>query len=226
MESKLDSPIFKVLISGDRACFTRPEMKVERVSYEVITPSAARGVLEAILWKPAIRWVITRIYVLKPIQWFSIQRNEVTDKISTRTVQAAMQGGVLEPLVVDEKRAQRHTLGLRDVAYVIEAGFALTKNAGPDDNSIKFRDMFERRVQKGQCYRRPYLGCREFAAEFGPAPTNLKSISETKDLGWMLYDIEFGEDQNTPHFFFARMDNGVVDVQAPASWPQPTEAVR
>lgn len=226
MEPALDSPTFKVLVEGEFACFTRPEMKVERVSYEVITPSAARGVLEAILWKPAIQWVIRRIHVLKPIKWFSIQRNETTKKISDRNVQAAMTGSTaLRPLIVDDDRtrAQRHTLGLRDVAYVIEAGFRMTSEAGPDDNAMKFREMFERRLAKGQCFRQPYLGCREFAATVSPAPNASEAIADSKDLGWMLYDIEFGENgTNTPHFFFARMERGIIDIAPPDSWIQST----
>lgn len=222
MQQDIESPTFKILVEGEYACFTRPEMKVERVSYDVITPSAARGIFEAILWKPAIQWSVQRIHVLRPIRWFSIQRNEVTDKIPLRNVDVAMNGGGgIEPFIADDKRAQRHTLGLRDLAYIIEAGFRMTANAGSADNPIKFREMFERRLAKGQCYRRPYLGCREFAAEVAPAPDRFASISETKDLGWMLYDIEFGASgANTPHFFRAQLQNGVVDIQPPASWLQ------
>lgn len=219
MHQALDSPVFKVLVEGEAACFTRPEMKVERVSYEVITPSAARGVLEAILWKPAIQWVVQRIHVLKPIRWFRIQRNEVTDKIPVRSIEAAMKGNAIEPFLADEKRVQRHTLGLRDVAYVIEAGFRMTEKAGPEDNPAKFREMFERRLEKGQCYRRPYLGCREFAAEFSPVISDFKPINESRDLGWMLYDIEFGsEGKQLAHFFQARMKEGVVEATPPETW--------
>ncbi|NNN05083.1 MAG: type I-C CRISPR-associated protein Cas5 [Elusimicrobia bacterium] len=215
----MDSPMFSVHVGGDIACFTRPELKVERVSYEVITPSAARGVLEAILWKPAISWTIKRIHVLKEIRWMSFKRNEVTRKLAVTSAKSAMKRGVqMEPLFVDEDRAQRHTLALRDVEYIIEAGFQMTAKAGPEDNPVKFEEMFRRRLEKGQCYRTPYLGCREFAAWFKPHAGPIAAINETRDLGWMLYDIEFG-DKNKPHFFHAEIKHGVVEVAPPDSWP-------
>ncbi len=222
-EIKLDSSLFKVRIGGEIACFTRPEMKVERVSYEVITPSAARAVLEAILWKPAIQWVVRRIHVLKPVRWIGFKRNEVTKKLALTGVGKAMrENSLLEPLIVDEdgNRAQRHTLALRDVEYVIEAGFRMVPSkAGPEDNPIKFSEMFQRRLEKGQCFRMPYLGCREFAAWFRPASEPFQAIEETRDLGLMLYDIEFSP-RNRPHFFHARMESGVVAVEPPDSWGQ------
>jgi CRISPR-associated protein Cas5d len=206
-----------VRVRGPIACFTRPEMKVERVSYEVITPSAARGVLEAILWKPAIAWVVQRIHVLAPVRWIAFKRNEVTSKIATGTVRSAMRGGPLPALVVEDRRAQRNTLALRDVDYVIEAGFRMVPDkVGPADTVVKFTEMFHRRLEKGQCFRTPYLGCREFVAQVEPAPEGWERLvrrGDTRELGWMLHDIEFGAPAgNRPHFFLARMDGGVIEV--------------
>ncbi|OGR02428.1 MAG: type I-C CRISPR-associated protein Cas5 [Deltaproteobacteria bacterium RIFOXYA12_FULL_61_11] len=174
---------FRIVVWGDNACFTRPEMKVERVSYDVMTPSAARGILEAILWKPAIRWIVERIDILNPIKWASVRRNEVGAVMSPRT----------DGLLVEENRQQRAGLFLRDVRYVLHARFELTAKAGPEDSVIKFQEMFLRRAEKGQCFHRPYLGCREFAAEFallaqheGPS----QPIDHSQDLGFMLYDLE------------------------------------
>lgn len=214
MTERKISERFKVRVSGELACFTRPEMKVERVSYEVITPSAARNILQAVLWKPAIEWRVDRIHVLKPIKWASFKRNEVTDKIATGSVNAAMKSGEpMEPFLADEKRAQRHTLALRDVDYVIEADFVLTKRAGAEDSVTKFSEMFVRRLEKGQHYRMPYLGCREFAADVRLQKEPFQAIGETRDLGFMLHDIEFREKGgNLPHFFRATMENGVIDV--------------
>ena len=200
---------------GDYACFTRPEMKVERVSYDVMTPSAARGILEAVHWKPAIRWVIDRIHVLRPIRFENIRRNEVGAKIPARNVKVAMTSGELAGLHlnVDEARQQRATLALRDVAYVIEAHFEMTQKAG-SDTPAKHVDMFRRRAEKGQCFHRPALGLREFAADFewvDEAPPS--ALTEERDLGWMLYDIDFANG-NTPRFFRATMIDGVVDVAA------------
>lgn len=216
MADDLDSPLFKVRIKGELACFTRPEMKVERVSYEAITPSAARGVVEAILWKPGLQWVVRRIHVLAPIRWASFRRNEVNDKASVKLAEQAMQGKRPPPaLVIDEKeqRAQRHTLALRDVDYVVEAGFRMTERAGSDDNPTKFREMFERRLARGQCFRMPYLGCREFAADVSAQTEPFEPLRETRDLGWMLHDIEFRKDgKNVAHFFRAQMEGGVIEV--------------
>jgi CRISPR-associated protein Cas5d len=221
MNFKPDSPLFAVRVRGEIACFTRPEMKVERVSYEVITPSAARGVLEAILWKPAIAWVVRRIHVLAPVRWISFKRNEVTSKIPTGSIRSAMRGGSPAPsLIIEDKRAQRHTLALRDVDYVIEAGFRMVpEQAGAEDSIVKFTEMFRRRLEKGQCFRTPYLGCREFVARVEPAPedfTNLRRIPNeeaNRDLGLMLHDIEFrAAADNLPHFFQARMERGAIEV--------------
>lgn len=205
----------KLHVWGDYACFTRPEMKVERVSYDVITPSAARGILEAVHWKPAIRWVVDRIHVLNPIRFENIRKNEVGAKISARNAKSAMVSGDLSGLhmAVDDHRQQRATLALRNVAYVIEAHFEMTNKAG-DDNPAKHLDIFRRRAQKGQCFHRPALGLREFAASFDwveDAPQS--ALTGTQDLGWMLYDIDFANG-NTPQFFRAEMVDGVIDVAA------------
>jgi len=211
----------KLLVSGDFACFTRPEMKVERVSYDVMTPSAARGILEAIHWKHAIRWIVTAIHVLKPIRFQSIRRNEVGHKASIASIRKAMKAQDISDLaiVVEDDRQQRAATVLRDVAYVIEAYFELTDKAGPDDNAAKHLDTFNRRARKGQCFHQPCLGTREFSARFSlieadaPLP---ETISETRDLGFMLYDIDHAEDRASL-FFRARLENGVMRVPAPDS---------
>jgi CRISPR-associated protein Cas5d len=209
---------------GDYACFTRPEMKVERVSYDVITPSAARGILEAIHWKPAIRWSIDRIHVLKPIRFQSLRRNEVNSKIPEPTARAAMKRGDLKNLSLaaadSTVRAQRASTLLRHVAYVIEAHFELTEKAGPEDTAAKHISIFERRAAAGQCFHRPCLGTREFTADFAligngdvlPAST-LPEADRNRDLGWMLHDIDFAHG-NMSRFFRARLEDGVVNVAA------------
>lgn len=207
---------------GERACFTRPEMKVERVSYDVMTPSAARGILEAIHWKPAIRWVIDRIHVLRPIRFQSFRRNEVGAKVSTVTAARAMHSRTTARLglIVEDKRQQRATLFLTDVAYVIEAHFEMTDKAGPEDSPAKHLSMFNRRAAAGQCFHRPCLGTRECAADFAligpgePLPDNLLPQDQrNRDLGWMLHDIDFA-DNATSRFFPARLTDGVLDVKA------------
>jgi CRISPR-associated protein Cas5d len=204
---------------GDRACFTRPEMKVERVSYDVITPSAARGILDAIHWKPAIRWVVDRIHVLKPVRFESIRRNEVGGKLSPGNVSKAMKAGTTASLVtyVDQDRQQRAATVLRDVAYVIEAHFELTKKAGPDDSVGKHLDIFNRRARKGQYFHAPCLGVREFPAYFSLIedgqllPDGHAERDTDKDLGWMLHDIDFDRDMS-PRFFRAQLNAGVIEV--------------
>lgn len=197
---------------GEYACFTRPEMKVERVSYDVMTPSAARGILEAIYWKPAISWVIDRIHVLNPIRFDNIRRNEVSGKLALGTVKKAMNDGVspVETFIEDE-RQQRASLVLRDVAYIIEAHFTFTGNK--DNNQAKHKEMFDRRAAKGQCFHQPYLGCREFPAHFelvtGELPSSI--LTGEKDLGWMLHDIDFEKEMDAK-FFRAVMQNGVIEV--------------
>lgn len=207
------------MVWGERACFTRPEMKVERVSYDVITPSAARGILEAIHWKPAIRWSVDRIQVLKPIRFESLRRNEVGGKLSSGGVGKAMKAGRTDGLItfVDEDRQQRAATILRDVAYVIEAHFELTEKADASDSVGKHLDIFNRRARKGQYFHSPCLGVREFPASFqllepGVAePIADDALQGERDLGWMLHDIDFA-DNMTPHFFRAQMLNGLIEV--------------
>lgn len=210
----------KLHIWGEYACFTRPEMKVERVSYDVITPSAARGILEAIHWKPAIRWQIDRIHVLKPIRFESIRRNEVGSKIGLGNIKKAMNAKSTQDLytVADEDRQQRAATVLRDVAYVIEAHFELTDKAGPDDNEGKHLDQFNRRARKGQCFHQPCMGTREFPAHFALLDERdawpvceLNDADKNRDLGWMLHDIDFAAG-NTPRFFRAELKNGVIEL--------------
>lgn len=204
---------------GERALFTRPEMKVERVSYEVITPSAARGILEAIHWKPAIRWVVDSIQVLRPIRFESIRRNEVGGKLSADSVGKAMRAGSTEGLVnyVEDDRQQRAATVLRDVAYVIGAHFELTQRAGADDNVGKHLDIFNRRARRGQCFHTPCLGTREFTAHFAlvddamSVPVADAALAGERDLGWMLHDLDFSRGL-VPRFFQARMVNGLIRV--------------
>ncbi|MDX9707588.1 MAG: type I-C CRISPR-associated protein Cas5c [Azospira sp.] len=206
-------------VSGDFACFTRPEMKVERVSYDVMTPSAARAVFEAIFWKPAVRWRIRRIEVLKPIRWINLRRNEVGAVVSVRNVQTAMNGGdSVLALNVEDERQQRAGLFLRDVAYRIHADLDIRPDRLDQSPPAKYRAMFERRAEAGQCVNQPYLGCREFAAHFryvaDPA-AEAPAIAETRDLGWMLHDLDFSNAADPqPHFFRAQLAAGVIEVPA------------
>lgn len=207
---------------GDRACFTRPEMKVERVSYDVMTPSAARGILEAIHWKPAIVWVVDRIHVLKPVRFHSFRRNEVGAKASAANAASAMKKGTTEGLgiLVEDSRQQRATMLLTDVAYVIEAHFEMTGRAGSDDTPAKHLSMFNRRAATGQCFHRPCLGVREFAADFALIPegadlpeSRLPAEWRDRDLGWMLHDIDHARG-GVSRFFRGRLTDGVLDVAA------------
>jgi len=212
----------KLLVSGAYACFSRPEMKVERVSYDVMTPSAARGILDAVHWKPAIRWVVERIHVLKPIRFQSIRRNEVGSKISSSKVKSAMNRGDLDglALAVEGDRQQRAATVLVDVAYVIEAHFELTPLAGPDDNEGKHLDIFNRRAGRGQCFHQPCLGTREFAAAFELLPGDVPlppAIAETRDLGFMLWDIDHAASGKPSMFFRAGLESGVLHVPPPGS---------
>lgn len=206
------SPTLRLRARGPLACFTRPEMKVERVSYPAMTPSAARGLLEAVLWKPAMLWRIGRIHVLKSICFTAFRRNEVNTKATVPSAATVRNGGPARLYFADEDRAQRNTVALREVDYIIEARFTLTDRAGPDDNMTKFVDMFQRRVRKGQHFHQPYFGCREFVAEVLPADGAPPPIPETRDLGLMLWDIVYGPDRNRPIFFAANLKNGVLDV--------------
>lgn len=208
---------FRLKVRGENACFTRPEMKVERVSYEVMTPSAARGILEAILWKPAIKWNILQVDVLNPIKWESVRRNEVGAVISAKNVQTAMNNGTGDlGLYVEDQRQQRAGLFLRDVAYVIHAEFEMTEQAGEEDSVTKFEQMFIRRASQGQCFHRPYFGCREFPVDFEFIPQdseNLPTIGTTKDLGWMLYDLNYFSEEPMPQFFHAQMESGSINLR-------------
>jgi CRISPR-associated protein Cas5d len=229
---------FYIEVSGPLACFTRPEMKVERVSYDVITPSAARAVFEAILWKPAIRWRVTTIEVLSPIKWISVRRNEVGKIMSPRS----------DGMLIEDERQQRAGLLLRDVRYRLHAEFDFLpkdkrshvvnpvpdyllnteeledlkkKDDRPDECEAKYAAMFERRARKGQCFNQPYLGCREFSCDFRlieRGTTTNGSINETRDLGWMLYDLDFSNREDPkPMFFRPVLKNGVINVPHPDS---------
>ena len=208
---------FCIEVAGEFACFTRPEMKVERVSYDVITPSAARSIFEAILWKPALQWHIDKIEVLKPIKWTNLRRNEVGSVLSVSKIKAAMKKGGDLSLYVEDERQQRAGLFLRDVAYRIHAHFTLTDRAGKSDNIAKFNDMFSRRAKKGQCVNQPYLGCREFSCSFQLVDLADKSkteaIDETRDLGWMLFDLDYSNTESpSPLFFKPSMNQGVIEI--------------
>lgn len=199
--------------SGPLACFTRPELKAERVSYPVMTPSAARGILEAVLWKPAIRWRIERIKVLKPIRWTAFRRNEVNSRASPPAAKIIAEGGLAPMLLAEEDRAQRNTVALLEVDYVIEARFELTDRVGPEDNRAKFVEMFRRRLERGQHYHQPYLGCREFVADVQPVNSSTPPpIDDDRDLGIILHDIQFGPRGSRPVFFSARLTGGVLEV--------------
>jgi CRISPR-associated protein Cas5d len=204
----------KLKVWGDYACFTRPEMKVERVSYDVITPSAARGVLEAIYWKPAIYWVIDKIHVLNPIKFTNIRRNELGGKIPRPSPALIKDGGNASlGIFIEDIRQQRASMVLQDVAYLIEAHFEFT--TADDNNEGKHLDMFNRRADKGQCFNQPYLGCREFSANFRllapDEPLPASHLSGVKDLGFMLHDIDYKND-NQARFFRAEMNDGVISV--------------
>lgn len=225
---------FCLEVSGNYACFTRPEMKVERVSYDVITPSAARAIFDAILWKPAIFWKIKKIEVLAPIRWISVRRNEVGKVASARSA----------GIIIEDARQQRAGLFLRDVRYRLWAEFEFIpaekrsevvnpvpewlvdgteKNAlkqedvRADETEAKYAAMFERRAKKGQCFNQPYLGCREFSCAFRlvqPGDEMPAPIDETRDLGWMLYDMDFSDPTDIkPQFFRAEMKQGILDIE-------------
>jgi CRISPR-associated protein Cas5d len=204
----------KLKVYGEYACFTRPEMKVERVSYDVITPSAARGIMEAIYWKPAIRWVVDKIHVINEIRFTNIRRNEVSQKISSSNVKTVINGGNLDLYQVTSViRQQRASLILKDVCYVIELHFEMTEKAGEEDTPEKHYNIALRRLRQGQCYHQPYFGTREFAANFELVENEIpiSFYSGEMDLGWMLWDIDFQNDM-TPIFYRAVMKNGVIDV--------------
>lgn len=207
----------QVEVWGDYACFSRPEMSVERVSYDVMTPSAARGLLESVFWHPGMKYVIDRIHVCSPIQFTNIRRNEVKDTINTRKVEAVMEKGRGKLyLVTSESIQQRAAMVLKDVHYVIDAHFEMTDRAADSDNPGKFQDMIRRRLERGQCYSMPYLGTREFSAHFQcckkmpSCPDELKGV---RDLGWMLLDMDYSDPQHiTPRFFRAQLEDGILTV--------------
>lgn len=208
----------KVRVWGDLALFSRPEMKVERCSYDMMTPSAARGILEAVYWHPGMRWVVDRIYVRKPVQFTSIRRNEVKSKISANNVLSVMNGGD-KPLFISSKEdiVQRAAILLRDVDYVIEAHFEMTEKASPCDNPGKFKDIVMRRLRRGECYHMPYFGCREFPANFElfeQENVDTAYEGEERDLGYMLYDFDYSNPEDIqPMFFRAVLTNGILDVR-------------
>lgn len=207
----------KIEVWGDYACFSRPEMKVERVSYDVMTPSAARGILEAIYWHPGLVWRIDRIHVCAPIRFTNIRRNEVKDKISASNVRTVMNRGAGELyLVTSQSIQQRAAMILRDVHYVIEAHFDMTDRAAPTDNPGKFKDIVKRRAQKGQFYHQPYFGTREFPANFKlceSIPECPAELLGERDLGWMLLDVDYSDLSDIkPMFFRGVLKDGVLEV--------------
>lgn len=209
----------KVKVWGDYALFSRPEMKVERCTYDVMTPSAARGILEAIYWHPGMRWIIDRIYVMKPIQFTSIRRNEVKSKVSANNVLSVYNGANKElGISSKDEIVQRASLLLRDVEYVIDAHFEMTENANETDNPGKFKDIIMRRLKRGECYHTPYFGCREFPVNFSLLEDDeihtAYEVVEEKDLGFMLYDMDYSDPENIePMFFRAVMRKGVLDLR-------------
>lgn len=235
MQTREQPPPLTLRASGPLACFTRPELKAERMSYPIITPSAARGLFEAVLWKPQMRWRIERIKILSPIAFTSFRRNEVAVGASSPSRSIIDSGGEYDPLIVEDRRQQRNTVALRDVDYVIEARIELTDRAGPGDSLAKYVSMFQRRLKNGQHFHQPYFGCREFAADIEPVDELTPGpITETRDLGLMLWDLQFiesGEKRGPrrktmtwrtpdgivegfarPVFFAARLVNGVLAV--------------
>lgn len=217
-EKGSDNVSVKVEVWGDYALFTRPELKVERVSYDVMTPSAARGILDAIYWHPGMRWVIDKIHVINPIKFTNIRRNEVSATLSAEKARRAMSGAETDLyLCTSDCIQQRAAMVLRDVHYVIEAHFEMTENAAPSDNAGKFSDIMRRRLKSGKCYHQPCFGVREFPAQFRAWPGGeIESVyqNSVRDLGMMLYDMDYSDGQNIqPQFFRASLRDGVLDVQ-------------
>ena len=214
---------FTVKVQGDYACFSRPELKVERVSYEVMTPSAARGILEAVMWKPEIKYVIDEIAVCAPIKMENIRRNEVNAKIPHLSADNAAKRLAENRLRLDASgdRAQRAAMVLRDVCYVVKAHFELTGKAGDEDTADKYTAIIRRRLEKGQCFHTPYLGCREFPARLSLAEETYSTIPENRSLGLMFYDFEYEttveQGETTvgfkPIYFMAELKNGVIDLR-------------
>lgn len=211
----------KVRVWGESALFSRPEMKVERCSYDVMTPSAARGILEAIYWHPGMRWVIDQIHVKKPIQFSTIRRNEVKSKVLAGNVLSVMNGAD-KTLYISSKEeiVQRAAILLKDVEYVIEAHFDMTELANDSDNPGKFKDIIMRRLRKGECYHMPYFGCREFPANFELLEDSIEKnaenayAGEVKDLGYMLFDFDYSNPEDIqPMFFRAVLKNGILNLR-------------
>ena len=200
---------------GPTACFTRPEMKTERVSYDVPTPSAARGMIESIYYHPGLKWTIDRIWVLNPIQFMNLRRNEVSSKISASNVMQEANGGKQSCIVTTQDIQQRAAMMLKDVRYVIEAHFDMTDKANASDNPGKFQDIVKRRLRKGACYAAPYLGTRECTAHFRLwEGGEIEGIDETRDLGYMLYDMDYSDPEHIqPMFFHAKMEHGCIDLR-------------
>ena len=202
---------------GDYACFSRPEMKVERVSYDIITPSAARGLIESIYFHPGLRYQIDRIRVCAPIRFTNLRRNEVKAVANARAAKVVMEKGSGELyLAASQEIQQRAAMLLRDVHYIIDAHFDMTDKAAPGDNPGKFQDILKRRIQRGQFYHQPYFGCREFPAQFKPCyeiPPCPDELRGERDLGWMLYDMDYSDLENIqPRFFRAVLRDGVLEV--------------
>ena len=202
---------------GDYACFTRPEMKTERVSYDIMTPSAARGLLESIYWHPGMRWVIDRIHVCAPIRFTNLRRNEVKSTISARSARTVMERGKGELyLATSQDIQQRAAMLLRNVHYIIDAHFDITDQAADSDNAGKFQDIVKRRIKRGQFYSQPYFGCREFPAQFKACealPSCPEELKGVRDLGYMLWDLDYSDPKNiTPLFFRAALQDGVLEI--------------
>lgn len=200
---------------GPMACFTRPDMKTERVSYEVPTPGAVRGMIESVFFHPGLRWVPDRIWVQNRIQFMNVRRNEVKSKVLASAVLQEANGGKAGAIFTSEDIQQRAAMLLKDVHYVFEAHFEMTEQANPSDNHGKFQNIVKRRLRRGACYSTPYFGCRECTAHFrlwegGEIP----AIDETRDLGYMLYDMDYSDPTDIqPMFFRARMEHGVIDLR-------------
>lgn len=212
----MKSPTYTIRAKGPLAIFTRPEFKSERFSYPCITPSACRGLIESILWKPAILWKVEKIHILNEINWTSFRRNEVGSKASEPSKTTVKSGGKTNHIIADQDRVMRNTVALKDVSYVIEAHFIMTNKAGKGDNITKFHEMFTRRMRKGQHFQQPYFGCRECPAEIELLDQVPTPIDLTKDLGIMLWDIDYEnlvtDDRYNPIFFQANLEAGSLEI--------------
>ena len=204
----------RIEVWGDYACFTRPEMKVERVSYDVMTPSAARGIIESIYWHPGLQYHIDKIYLINPIRFTNIRRNEVEGVLPVSSALSALKNEKPLALYATEQRQQRAAMILRDVRYVIEAHFTMTDKAAAGDNPAKFQEILKRRVSRGQFYSQPYFGCREFPANFREwTESEIPALPVTQDLGYMLYDMDYSNPENIkPQFFWAKLVDGVMNT--------------